>query len=105
MYYEITNCGAGNAIEVDLHLGNRIVLKNFYVTTASSQKIIFILNEDLLDENGECKLEFLFNYTDISFVGIYRQSESMMFSRNYKNQLQTVQLRDDILTKPVEISK
>lgn len=106
LYYEVANCGAGNAINVHLYINNNPMLPSFCVTTDTPKKFMFILNSDLLDPGeNEYTHKLLFTYDDIASLAHYRQSEYIIFSRNDSNNLKTFQQSGSLLTKPIEIPK
>jgi hypothetical protein len=106
LYYEVSNCGAGNAINVHLYVNNNPLLPSFCVTTDTPKKFMFILNSDLLDtDTNEYTHKLFFAYDDIASLARYQQSEYIIFSRSDTNNLKTFQQSGSLLTKPVEIPK
>lgn len=103
LYYEISNCGAGNAINVVLKINNDTIIPAFCITTNSPKKIMFILHNDLLEgtENKDYKFELAFEYTDIASLGSYYQSEKVILLK--RNRLITYQKESGFLSKPTEI--
>lgn len=101
--YDLINCGAGNAINVNLKINNRPTVGSFCVTTTAPKKFMFILNNDLLDtDNSEFSLRILLTYTDIAATANYYQTEEIIFT--YKDdKYKTIQKSGEILTKPQEI--
>lgn len=104
LYYEISNCGAGNAINVVLKINNDTIIPAFCITTNSPKKIMFILHNDLLEgtENKDYKFELAFEYTDIASLGSYYQSEEVILLK--RNRLITYQKESGFLSKPKEIA-
>lgn len=107
LFYEIANCGAGNAINVVLKINNREILPSFCVTTDSYKKLMLVLNADLLEgtEKNECSLKIQLQYSDIASLAEYCQKEEIIFLRDSKGVLNTVQWSNGLLTKPIEILK
>lgn len=106
LYYEVSNCGAGNAINVHLYINDNPMLPSFCVTTETPKKFMFILNSDLIGtDTNEYTHRLLFTYDDIASLARYRQSEYIIFSRNNSNNLKTFQQSGSLLTKPIEIPK
>ena len=103
LYYEISNCGAGNAINVVLKINNDTIIPGFCITTNSPKKIMFILHNDLLEgtETKDYKFQLAFEYTDISSLGTYSQKEEIIFLKR-NNRLITYQKESGILSKPKE---
>lgn len=103
LYYEISNCGAGNAINVVLKINNDTIIPAFCITTNSPKKIMFILHNDLLEgtENKDYKFELAFEYTDIASLGSYYQSEEVILLK--RNRLITYQKESGFLSKPTEL--
>ena len=52
LYYEVINCGAGNAINVSFNINSRCIIPSFCVTTTESKKIMLVLNKELLEHSG-----------------------------------------------------
>ena len=104
LYYEISNCGAGNAINVVLKINKDTIIPGFCITTNSPKKIMFILHNDLLEqtEKKDYKLELIFEYTDIASLGSYYQTEEIIFLK--RNRLITYQKESGFLSKPKEIA-
>ena len=102
MLYEIENCGAGNAVDVEMNIGDFTIIPNFSISTTKPKKFVFILNDSLL-QNSEYVIDISITYSDVSSIGRYKQKEKFAFQRNGKGQLQTVQFQDDLLTSPEEI--
>lgn len=104
LYYEVSNCGAGNALNVSMQINKNIVLPNFCITISEPKKFMFILNSDLLDaDNSEYTLKLFFAYDDIASLARYYQTEYIIFSKNSESTLKTMQMSGELLTKPVEI--
>lgn len=104
--YEIVNCGAGNAINVDLRINGKSVIPSFCVITGESKKIIFVLNNDLLEDTNEYSLKLTLTYSDVASLADYYQTEEIIFSnKNANSKLKTLQLSGSLLTKPIEITK
>ncbi len=103
LYYEISNCGAGNAINVVMKINNKPVGHSFCITTSSPKKFMFILNRALLDEieKSDYKIEICFEYSDIASISNYSQTETIMFFN--RNNLITYQKDSGMLSKPKEI--
>ncbi len=102
MLYEIENCGAGNAINVELKIGDMLPIQKFCITTNLPKKFVFILNDELL-VNEKYELQIYITYSDIASLGKYCQEESFLFKRDGLGNLQTVQMEKDLLTAPKEI--
>lgn len=101
--YDLINCGAGNAINVNLKINNRPTVGSFCVTTTTPKKFIFILNYDLLEaDNSEFPLRILLTYTDIASTANYYQTEELIFTHK-DDKFKTIQKSGKILTKPQEI--
>ena len=77
--YEIVNCGAGNAINVNLRINGRSVIPSFCVITGESKKIIFVLNNDLLEDTNEYSLKLTLTYSDVASLADYYQTEEIIF--------------------------
>lgn len=106
LYYEVSNCGAGNALNVSMQINNKLILPSFCVTTSTPKKFMFILNSDLLDaDNNEYTHKLFFAYDDIASLARYYQTEYIIFSKNSESELKTMQLSGELLTKPVEMTK
>lgn len=104
--YDIVNCGAGNAINVNLRINGRSVIPSFCVITGESKKIIFVLNNDLLEDTNEYSLKLTLTYSDVASLADYYQTEEIIFSnKNADSKLKTLQLSGSLLTKPIEITK
>lgn len=103
LYYEISNCGAGNAINVVMKINNEPVGQSFCITTASPKRFMFILNRALLEEfkKSEYKFVLCFEYSDIASIANYSQTETIMFFN--RNSLITYQNDSGMLSKPKEI--
>jgi len=48
-------------------------------------------------------MNFSFEYTDVSSLGKYKQTESFVFGRNTSNELYVSQTKDDLLSAPEEV--
>lgn len=104
IYYEIENCGAGNAIDVRMKInGNKVA--SFCITTSMPKRILLILSDELLEgEKTNCaKIQLSFEYTDVSAFATYKQEETFMFGRDSNDNLYVSQTQEDLLTTPVEI--
>lgn len=101
--YDLINCGAGNAINVNLQINNKPTIGSFCVTTTAPKKFVLFLNSDLIEPGeNEFSLKILLTYTDIASMGNYYQTEEIIFT--YKDEkLKTIQKSGEILTKPLEI--
>jgi hypothetical protein len=104
IYTEIENCGAGNAIDTKLRY-NDGTISSFCVTTSTPQKLLLILKDELFEPNKEeyIEIKLSLEYTDISSLGKYEQSEHFMFGRDACGNLYMSQMQDDLLTAPEEI--
>ena len=104
LYYEISNCGAGNAIDVKLNI-NSMCLPSFCVTTMQPKKYMLIFNRELLEQTDDksLKIKMIFEYTDVASLGRYRQVESFLFETDSEDNLMLVQYEDDLLTSPDEL--
>lgn len=104
IYTEIENCGAGNAIDTKLRY-NDGTISSFCVTTSTPQKLLLILKDELFEPNKEeyIEIKLSLEYTDISSLGKYEQSERFMFGRDACGNLYMSQMQDDLLTAPEEI--
>ena len=104
--YEIANCGAGNAINVELRINGRSVIPSFCVIAGESKKIIFVLNNDLLEDTNEYSLKLTLTYSDVAALADYYQTEEIIFTnKNVGNKLKTLQLSGSTLTHPIELFK
>jgi heme/copper-type cytochrome/quinol oxidase subunit 4 len=101
--YEISNHGAGNAINVQFKI-NKWYIQSFCITTSNPKKFVFILHDNVIpDDKTEYTLEMFLTYSDIASLGNYYQKEELTFCRGEDDILRTVQMSDSILTKPIEI--
>lgn len=104
LYYEVINCGAGNAINVSFNINSRCIIPSFCVTTTESKKIMLVLNKELLERSGEYELKFAFVYYDIASLAKYYQTETIIFTnKNKYAELKTLQKSGTFLTEPMEI--
>ena len=105
IYYEIENCGAGNAIDVRMKINDNEVV-SFCITTSKPKKILLILSDELLEgEKTNCaKIHFSFEYTDVSSFARYKQDETLTFGRDSNDNLYVSQMQEDLLTPPIEMS-
>ena len=104
--YEIVNCGAGNAINVDLRINGKSVIPSFCIITNQSKKIVFVLNNDLLGNTNEYSLKLMLTYSDIASLADYHQTEEIIFTnKNVNSELKTLQRSGSLLTKPIEVTK
>ena len=104
IYYEIENCGAGNAIDVRMRInGNEVT--SFCITTSKPKRILLILSDKLLEgKKINCaKIHLSFEYTDVSAFARYKQDETLTFGRDSNDNLYVSQMQEDLLTPPVEI--
>lgn len=101
---DIYNNGAGNAIDVEYRINERPITGPFCVTTDRRKRLIFVLNDDML-ENDESTLSFTLEYSDVVLLARYQQKESINFFRATNGDLMISQFSEDLLTKPVEINK
>ena len=90
-----------------MKINNREILPSFCVTTDSYKKLMLVLNADLLEgtEKNECSLKIQLQYSDIASLAEYCQKEEIIFLRDSKGVLNTVQWSNGLLTKPIEILK
>lgn len=104
LYTEIENCGAGNAIDVKIRY-NENEIASFCISTATPKYVLLVLKDELFGDTtkSHVKMNFSFEYTDVSSLGIYKQAESFEFVRNNNGELSIVQMREDFLTAPMEI--
>lgn len=104
IYYEIENCGAGNAIDVRMKINDNEVA-SFCITTSKPKRILLIFSDELLEgEETNCtKMDLSFEYTDVSALGRYKQNETLTFGRDSDDNLYVSQMQEDLLTPPVEI--
>ena len=104
IYYEIENCGAGNAIDVRMRInGNEVT--SFCITTSKPKRILLILSDKLLEgKKINCaKIHLSFEYTDVSAFARYKQDETLTFGRDSNDNLYVSKMQEDLLTPPVEI--
>lgn len=101
---DMYNNGAGNAIDVEYKMNDRPLVFSYSITTDKPKRLVFILNDDML-ENNESTLSFTLEYSDVVSLARYQQKESINFFRATNGDLMISQFRDDLLTKPVEINK
>ena len=102
VYTEIENCGAGNAIDVKLKFnGNEIT--SFCITTSTPKQILFVFKDELLGEEKCTKINISCEYTDVASLGRYKQDESFVFGRDTHDELYVSQMKEDLLTSPIEI--
>ena len=105
LYYEITNRGAGNAINVVLSLNDRTLISSFCVTKNESKKMVLILTNKLLEnmDKKEFALKLSLRYTDIASLAEYSQTEEIYFTKF--DELTTYQISGELLSKPVEVKR
>jgi len=105
LYYEISNLGAGNAINVNLKINDTEAMPSFGISTKESKNFVFILNSKLLEKtkDNKCLLKLSFEYSDVASLAKYVQTEEVIFCE--KNGLNTVQLKKHLLTSPIEFKK
>lgn len=104
--YDIQNCGAGNAIDVNFKINGKGCMLNFCVTTSEPKRFILIIGKCLLEEpdyNG-CSVRIDIQYTDIVSLTKYSQYEDLIFSCD-KDDMKTMQLTGQHLMPPAEIKK
>ena len=101
--YEIQNCGAGNAINVEFCINAKSTIPGFCVTLEKTKKFLIIFNDDLLTD-GEYEMVFTLTYSDISSFGKYGQSEKIKLYKE-NSIMKTKQTVRDLLTAPLEIRK
>lgn len=100
---QIVNCGAGNAIDLKIKI-NDFELTPMCVTNSSSKRIVLIISDELLiNKLEDCIISISYTYSDVACIGKYQQIESFIFNRSKSGDLQTVQLKDNLLTSPKEI--
>lgn len=103
--YEIVNCGAGNAINVNLRINGKSIIPSFCVIAGESKKFIFVLNNDLLEDTNEYSLNLILTYSDVATLANYYQTEKIMFTnKNADGKLKTLQWSGSLLTEPIEIT-
>lgn len=104
--YDIQNCGAGNAINVNLKINNKSCIPDFCVTTSEPKKFILIFDKSLLEEPdfNECFVRIDLEYMDIVSLAKYSQYEELIFSCD-ENDLSTMQLTGQHWMPPEEIDK
>ena len=104
LLYEVSNCGAENAVNVQFLVDKYDPLPSFAITTEHNKRFILILNKDLLDENShEYTLEIRFTYDDIASLTHYSQHERITFKQDKNGELKTSQKSSFLLSKPFEI--
>ena len=101
---DMYNNGAGNAIDVEYKMNDRPLVFSYSITTDKPKRLVFILNDDML-ENNESTLSFVLEYSDVASLARYQQKETINFFRNTEGDLGISQFSADFLTKPVEINK
>ncbi|MBO5767111.1 MAG: hypothetical protein J6R49_01160, partial [Clostridia bacterium] len=104
LYTHMENCGAGNAIDVKIKYDEN-ELTTLCISTSAPKSILFVLKKELFcDKTEGCiKMNFSFEYTDVSSLGKYKQTESFVFGRNTSNELYVSQMKDDLLSAPEEV--
>lgn len=103
MLYEVTNCGAGNAVNVQFRIDKYEPLSSFCITTTQSKKFMLILNKNLLNNNDEYSINIRFVYDDIASLTHYCQHEIITFTLDKTGELKTFQKASSMLSKPIEI--
>ncbi len=103
MSYEIENCGAGNAVDVNLKINERPLFMNFCITTNKTKQMVFIFNNDLIKNTSATLLNLSITYTDVASLAQYVQCEKFRFSRSHNDNLQMVQFGEDLLTRPQQV--
>lgn len=105
LLYEVANCGAGNAVNVQFRIDKYEPLSSFCITTTQSKKFMLILNKNLFNSNNEYLINIRFEYDDIASLTHYYQYESISFTQDKTGELKTFQKASSMLSKPIEISQ
>ena len=100
--YQISNYGAGNAINVVLQINGKTGTCNFCIPTNESRNIVFVLKQDLIGKNNKSEylLKLMLRYSDVACLAEYIQAEELLFSHNGKS----IYWIGKSKTLPVEIS-
>lgn len=103
--YTLSNVGAGNAVNVDIKINNKLFMPSFAISTNKDITLIFVLLDKILEGNRKT-IELRFEYEDILSTGLYYQTEKIEFFRDEKDDsLSTSQNIEWLLSKPQEMDK
>jgi hypothetical protein len=102
LQYSLSNCGAGNAVNIEININDNKVMPPFVLVVDKKIKFIMLLESELLADN-EYIVEISITYGDVASIGIYKQEERIRFFRCEDNTLSTSQKIEWFLSKPEEV--
>lgn len=109
LYYEISNYGAGNAINVLFSINEKYAESGFCVSLDKPKRFVLIMKKDLLEgENtNELTLKLSLVYSDIISSTRYFQEEELYFSvtEDKENTMDNLDLVGHFIAKSCQMSE
>ncbi len=100
--YELSNVGAGNAINVSIIINNRPFNTPVALPLSTTLKFIFMLKDEILIDDQKM-MEIVITYSDIASIASYEQKEIIKFFRDSQDSLLTTSQKNEwLLSNPVE---
>lgn len=99
--YEIVNCGAGNAVDVNVTIDNIPIREGFCVSTVDSVKFVIVISGELA--KIEKFISIHIEYSDVCSLARYAQSECFRLLKDDNDEFTVVRYGEDLLTQPREI--
>jgi len=100
--YVIENVGAGNAVNVQFCIDEMPFIPAFSLVVNTSKEFVFIFRKTLA-ANGEHRIVFDYEYSDVATMARYKQSEVISLFCEDDGALNSRQSMDDLISMPTEV--
>lgn len=100
--YNVSNVGAGNAVNLFFTIDNNTVMPPFSLTANNTKVFVIILKAELLKDNTR-PIHFKFKYEDVASIARYEQNEKIILLADDNGFLNSSQNMNDVISVPVEI--
>jgi hypothetical protein len=104
--YELSNVGAGNALNINFTINGKSFMPKFAVTDKKTKRFILVFNSELIT-NHSSLVKLHFSYSDVASLGHYEQEESFELYRIENGEFLDLRKRtaQDFMSEPKEIKE
>lgn len=101
--YTLENVGAGNAVNIQFRIDEMPLIPAFSLVVNTSKEFVFLFGKELVT-NGEHRIVFDYEYSDVATMARYKQSEVISLFCEDDGALNSRQSMDDLISMPTEVS-
>ncbi len=102
--YNVSNVGAGNAVNMSFTINDEAFIQPFSLTVNDTKVFVILLKAELLKDKTR-SIGFKFKYQDVASMARYEQHETIILLAEDNGSLNSSQNMNDVISEPKEIER